>query len=147
MCMAYEFCLLFGITFIAAYLPLTLLQWHWPLPEPRLSVFQGYMFVVIGIYFSYFWSRGGQTLAMKTWRIRLVGVDGARVSTQRAVARYLLAWCGLIPGAFVMTLFGNRLAALGAFLFGVLLLFGWMIFDRDRQFLHDRILGTRLIGA
>ena len=33
------------------------------------------MFVVLGIYFVWFWSRG-QTLAMKTWHIRLVDAQG-----------------------------------------------------------------------
>jgi uncharacterized RDD family membrane protein YckC len=79
---------------------------------------------VTGAYLVWFWTRGGQTLAMKTWRIRLVRDDGGPVSAGRAVHRYLLALLGL--------------AAVGVG-------FVWAFFDRDRQFLHDRLAGTALI--
>jgi uncharacterized RDD family membrane protein YckC len=63
---------------------------------------------------------------MKTWRIRIVRWDGGRVGVARAVHRYLLAWLSL--------------AALGAG-------FIWALFDRDRQFLHDRLAGTAIVEA
>ena len=53
---------------------------------------QGLLFVVLGVYFTWFWSHGGQTVAMKTWHIRLVGIDGAPAPPLRCLARYLLAW-------------------------------------------------------
>ena len=78
---------------------------------------------VVGAYFVGFWTRGGQTLAMKTWRIRLEAAAGGPVDTARAVRRYLFALVGA--------------AALG---FGFL----WALLDREGQFLHDRLAGTRL---
>ena len=72
-----------------------------------------------------FWTRGGQTLPMKTWRIRLVRADtGGPVNAARAVHRYLLAVLGLAA------------AGLG---------FAWALFDRDGLFLHDRMAGTMLV--
>ena len=68
--------------------------------------------------------RSVQTLAMKTWRIRLVNPDGAPLTFKQAVLRFFLALLGLL------------LAGAG---------FWWAWFDRDRQFLHDRIVGTRLV--
>ena len=90
---------------------------------PRL-VFQGYLLAVAGFYFTWFWRHGGQTLAMQTWRIRLIGVSGSEVSAGQAWWRYALA-------------------TLGLFWFGCGFL--WAFWDRDRQFLHDRLAGTRLV--
>lgn len=79
---------------------------------------------VVGLYFVWFWRRDGRTLAMKTWKIRLVSADGARPGLDQLILRFLLAW--------------PSVAVLGAGLF-------WALFDRDRQFLHDRLSGTRLV--
>jgi uncharacterized RDD family membrane protein YckC len=91
--------------------------------ETRL-LFQTYLFLVLGIYFVACWSRGGRTLAMQTWRMRIVRRDGAPLGVGRAALRYALAWVSLLP--------------LGA---GFL----WACLDRDRQFLHDRLAGTRMV--
>jgi len=92
----------------------------------RRFLLQAWVVVAIGAYFVACWARGGQTLPMKTWRIRIVRWDGGRVGIARAVHRYLLAWLSL--------------AALGAGFF-------WALFDRDRQFLHDRLAGTAIVDA
>ena len=87
-------------------------------------LFQVYLFLVLGIYFITCWSRGGQTLPMQTWRMRIVQRDGAPVSVGRAALRYALAWISLLS-------------------FGAGFLWAWI--DRDRQFLHDRLAGTRIV--
>jgi len=92
----------------------------------RRHLLQAWIVFVVGFYFVWFWTRGGQTLPMKTWHIRLVRHDGAAVGTARAMHRFVLAMLGA--------------AALG-------LGFAWALFDRDRQFLHDRLSGTALIDA
>jgi uncharacterized RDD family membrane protein YckC len=92
----------------------------------RRHLLQAWVLFVVGAYFTWFWTRGGQTLPMKTWRIRLVRRDGAPVSMGRAIHRYFLAILGI--------------AALGA---GFL----WALVDRDRQFLHDRLAGTALVDV
>jgi uncharacterized RDD family membrane protein YckC len=92
----------------------------------RRHVLQAWVLLVAGAYFAWFWTHGGQTLPMKTWRFKLVRWDGAPVSVPRALHRYLLA-------------------ALGFFALG--LGFLWALVDRDRQFLHDRLAGTALIDV
>jgi uncharacterized RDD family membrane protein YckC len=92
----------------------------------RRHALQAWVLFVAGAYFVGFWTRGGQTLPMKTWRIRVVRWDGQPVGVGRAVHRYLIAMLGT--------------AALG-------LGFAWALFDRDRQFLHDRLAGTALVDA
>ena len=85
-----------------------------------------HLFLLLLTYFVWFWCHGGQTLAMKTWRIRLSSHDGKPLRPMQAVLRFLLCW-----------------PSLGLFGIGIL----WALIDRDRQFLHDRLAGTRLIAA
>jgi uncharacterized RDD family membrane protein YckC len=92
----------------------------------RRHVLQGWVLVVAAAYFTWFWTHGGQTLPMKTWRFRLVRGDGAPVSVPRALHRYALA-------------------VLGFFALG--LGFLWALVDRDGQFLHDRLAGTALVDV
>jgi uncharacterized RDD family membrane protein YckC len=82
--------------------------------------------LLISGYFLWCWTHGGQTLAMKTWRIRLVDARGSTPTLAAAVRRYPLAAAGLLLG--------------GAGLW-------WALLDRDGQFLHDRLAGTRLVIA
>lgn len=92
----------------------------------KRHLLQAWVLLVVGAYFTWFWTRGGQTLPMKTWRLRLVAADGGPVALPRALRRYALAGVGL--------------AVLG-------LGFLWALVDRDRQFLHDRLAGTLLVEA
>ncbi|RXL76367.1 RDD family protein, partial [Citrobacter sp. AAK_AS5] len=57
---------------------------------------QAFLFIVFGIYFTWFWSRG-QTLAMKPWHSRVVGRDGRPISQKRALVRYVFSWIWLLP--------------------------------------------------
>ncbi|MGQ0545161.1 MAG: RDD family protein [Betaproteobacteria bacterium] len=77
---------------------------------------QLFILTVFAGYFLWCWLRGGQTLAMKAWRIRLVDV-----TPKKALLRFFLALL-LFPASIV-----------------------WALFDREGQFLHDRLAGTRLV--
>lgn len=122
--MLYDALLLLAVLFIAAFI-FTAVTHNAQSPLFRLA-FQAYLTVVAGIYFVGFWLRGGQTLAMKTWRLRLTAADGGAVGARQAVLRYLLA----LTGVFLLG-------------FGIF----WAVFDRDRQFWHDRVAGTRIVFA
>jgi uncharacterized RDD family membrane protein YckC len=121
--LVYETLLLVAVL-IAGALPFLLLTRE---TDPSLArlLLQLYLLALCGVYFIWQWLRGGQTLPMKTWRIRLITQDNAPLTLRRAVCRYLLALAGL--------------ALLGA---GFL----WAFIDRDRQFLHDRLAGTRIVN-
>jgi uncharacterized RDD family membrane protein YckC len=121
--MLYESLLLVGVLAVAVVLPHTLigaargaaLAGGWLL---------GHVFLVLAVYFIWFWRQGGQTLAMKTWRIRLEPADGnRRVTVGQALLRYSLAWPCVLTGIGI----------------------AWSLLDPDRQFLHDRLSGTRLV--
>lgn len=142
--MLYESLLLFGVLFIAGWIFGTLLQ-----QRNALYLRQGlqyWLFLVIGVYFIWFWSHGGQTLAMKTWRVRLTAADGGPVSMKRATARYLLSWLWFLPGLLLAKLLGVQGWLLVFIPAANLLIWAALaLLDPARQFVHDRIVGTRLI--
>jgi uncharacterized RDD family membrane protein YckC len=86
---------------------------------------QLYVLMVCGAYFIWFWRHGGQTLPMKTWHVKVVSNQGQTLTLRVAVLRYIYAIAGTL-------------------LLGVT--YFWAIFDRDRQFLHDRLAGTRVVS-
>ncbi len=144
--MVYEGMLLFGVLFLSGWLFSTLLQQRHALALRHAQ--QAWQFLVLGAYFMWFWTHGGQTLAMKTWRVRVVTASGAPLSWARALLRYLLAWLWFLPGlalAYLIGAGGWLLLLLPALNMALWASTAW--FDRDRQFLHDRLAGTRLVLA
>ncbi len=144
--MIYEATLLFAVAFMATWLfqfaagGAVVQGW-------QRTALQVYLAAVFAAYFLWCWLRGGQTLAMKAWGIRLVAPGRVRVPPRVALARLALAalfvgsFCAALVGAFVHH--NPWLAFVTLALSGVGL--GWALFDRDRQFLHDRLAGTRLV--
>jgi uncharacterized RDD family membrane protein YckC len=144
--MVYEAVLLFGVVFCVSFALLAATGWTYPLPTGRRALLQALLFVTMGAYFVYCWSRSGQTLAMRSWRLKLVERDGGPVSTQRALLRYVLAWHLFVPGIVVVALFQAHSAVdAAAFALGFAAMLGLAYIDPRRQLLHDRVLGTRVI--
>lgn len=144
-CWAYEGMLLFGVLFIAGYLFGTLTQTRNAM-DNRHGL-QAFLFLVFGIYFVWLWSKG-QTLAMKTWNIRLVDVHGRPVSQARALLRYLLSWIWLLPSLSLVWLLGLPAAGLVALVLGWVAIYATLSrFHPQRQFWHDALAGTRLISS
>lgn len=146
--MIYESVLLFGVV-VVANLPVVIIAHYAGLDVQRLRlVLQWVSVIVMGAYFAYCWSRSGQTLAMKSWGLRVVDRDGGPLPFGRALLRYLLAWSLLLPGLAAVALTQTHAAADAALFFGCFLL---MLFvarlDPKRQLLHDRLLGSRVIRA
>lgn len=109
---------------------------------------QAVLFLVAGAYFIWCWTDSGHTLAMKTWRIKLVKVGYAKVPLRAAVIRYILSWGWLLPAVVVCYALGLKgKAEVSATLAIGILAWGLTVFlDKDRQFLHDKLAGTRLIS-
>lgn len=121
--MLYESLLLLGVlaaTFMLPYLALGIIAAAIP-PGPVLLL---HVVIVLGAYFLWYWHQRGQTLAMQTWKLQLTSAAGSRPTWSQLLLRYLLAWPSIL-------------------FYGVGLF--WAAFDRDRQFLHDRLAGTRIV--
>lgn len=144
-CWLYEGMLLFGVVFIAGYLFGTLSQTRHALNNRH--ALQAFLFVVFGIYFTWFWARG-QTLAMKTWNIRLVDAAGGPVSQPRALLRYVASWAWLLPPLAASALWGLPGGESAVILLGWVAV--WALLSRfhpQRQFWHDAWAGTRLVSS
>ena len=142
--MLYEAMLLFGVVFITSWLFDTLTQSRHALMlrDARMLV----LFLVLGWYFIYFWRRGGQTLAMKTWHIKLIMPGEARIPFWRALLRYCLIWMWFLPAMALSYLLDLKgWASVLAVVCGMVLWTLTIFLYRDRQFLQDRLAGTRLV--
>lgn len=141
----YEGMLLFGVVFAAGWLFSTLGQVRDAM-DARRPLLQAFLFVVFGIYFTWFWAKG-QTLAMKTWKIRLVDRVGSPVSQWRAMLRYACSWLWFLPPLGVLAA-KSSLAETAAVTLGWVAT--WALLSRlhpQRQFWHDALAGTRLVDA
>jgi uncharacterized RDD family membrane protein YckC len=146
-CMLYEAILLFGVVMVAGLLYGALTEQRHALQgSTGLRVF---LFVVLGAYFVGFWSFGGQTLAMKTWHIRVQTADGHAPSRPRAVIRYLASWLWFVPA-----LASAHATAVQSVPFMALIVMvgmaAYVLLARlrpDRQFLHDVLCRTWLVDA
>lgn len=144
-CWLYEGMLLFAVVFMAGWLFSTLGQMRSGM-DPRRPLLQLFVFIVIGVYFAWFWSRGRQTLAMKTWHIGIVDAAGHPISQQRAALRYLCCWLWFIPPLLVLSPLHLGGRADAAVVLGWIAL--WALSSRlhpQRQFWHDILAGTRLV--
>ena len=145
-CFLYEGVLLFGLLMVAglAY-GIAYGQRNAMLGRSGL---QGVLFVVLGVYFVWLWSHGGQTLAMKTWRIRLVGKSGNPASIGRCALRYFLAWAWFAPALLALWLTGARdaWAIASALAIGVTGYGALALLTPGHQFWHDIACGTRLVS-
>ena len=142
--MVYEGVILFGVVFLAGYLFSTLTQQRNGLTHHNLLM--SWIGVVLAAYFVWFWTHGGQTLPMKTWRLKVVDAHGQPVKPGRALARYALAWLWFLPPLALHPLVG--LAVPQTLIVAAIWFVLWAATGRcgaSRQFLHDRLAGTRIV--
>ncbi|MCU7845007.1 MAG: RDD family protein [Candidatus Thiodiazotropha sp. (ex Monitilora ramsayi)] len=88
-------------------------------------LYQFFIFEIIPlVFFTGFWSWGGQTLGMRAWRMKLVREDGSQVAWNDALRRHIAA------------LFSCLTFGLG---------FLWALIDRQGLTWHDHLSKTRLV--
>ncbi|WP_428605762.1 RDD family protein [Sedimenticola sp.] len=126
--MLYDSLLVFGLLLLASMivtLPIGILAGE--AASQALSgnlLFRLWLALVPPAFFLLFWLKGGQTLGMRSWRLRVVRTDGAPLRWTDAVIRLLSALLSWLP------------LGLG---------YLWILVDRDRLAWHDRLSGTRLV--
>lgn len=106
-------------------------------------------FAVLGVYFIGLWTRAGQTLAMKTWHLRVLTDRGLPLSPRRALARYLASYVWFMPPLLLAG--ALNLPSAGA-IFGVLA--AWIalyalaaLLHPRRQFWHDALCDTAVVSS
>ena len=86
--------------------------------------FQLLLFLMTALFYIGFWSRGGQTLGMRSWRLRAEKLDGTPLDLPTASLRFLAACLSIAPAGAGML---------------------WILIDKDRRAWHDRMTRTRVV--
>ncbi|WP_275289300.1 RDD family protein [Halomonas elongata] len=101
------------------------------LPAERLGVgvvqvvsLRGLLLLGAFVFFAFFWMRGGMTLGMQAWRLRVQTTKGQPIGLYQSLVRYLV-------GALSWAAFG-----LGHL---------WVLFDAERRSWADIASGTRVV--
>ncbi len=141
----YEGVLLFGVLAVTALVYGVLV--HQTSGIEKRSGLIAVCFLVLGVYFIGLWTRAGQTLAMKTWHLRVLTDRGLPLTPRRALARYLASYIWFLPALALakasMPLNGYAIAGIVA---------GWIalyalsaLLHPRRQFWHDALCDTAIV--
>jgi len=125
--LAYDFLLVIALWFFVGALMLLLSGGRLSSPDRPawlLVLFQCTLLLTAWLFFAWFWTHGGQTLGMRAWRLKLVGIDGGPVRWRQAIVR------------FVAAVFSAAALGLG---------FLWVLIDPERRSWHDHLSGTRIV--
>lgn len=125
MAIFYDLFLLTAILFLATALVNAVNQGKAIDPDsPYILLFDLYLVSIIFFYFGWFWTHGGQTLGMKTWKIKLISNDSQNINWKQVLIREITAvisWLCLGLGFF------------------------WSLFDKKRRSWHDMASRTTLV--
>lgn len=119
----YDGLLLVAIWMVVVMAELFLLQGVAGLPYSA-PLLRALLLLAAALFFGVSWTRGGQTLGMRAWRLQLRRVDGRPLNWPTALARFAFAWLSWIP--------------LGL---GVL----WCAVDSRKRAWHDTLSGTEVV--
>jgi len=146
-CILYEQLILLGVIALLFLLPNLVLGIAFGISLPSWLTFF-YLYGVLAFYFVWYWTRTGQTLAMQTWRVKLVSVSGARLTRRQALWRYVYGSLWLVPCILIQASAELQKWGIIGLLFAVSL-FLWPLTiyldRRHRQTIPDRLGKTKLI--
>jgi uncharacterized RDD family membrane protein YckC len=92
--------------------------------DPYFFLFQIYIFVIAYLFFAWCWTRGGQTLGMRTWKMKVVNEDNTKLSYTTALIRFIVSMISWLP-------------------FGLGYL--WSLWDKQHRTWHDIASKTKLV--
>ena len=123
----YDLFPLIALWMLTAGLALLLVHGRVDLAHPTIAWRIGLRVALLAITAAYFvisWTRGGQTIGMRAWRLRIVRTDGAPLDTRQAIVRFIVSVVSLVA------------AGLG---------FWWALFDAQNRTWHDLAAGTLMV--
>jgi len=141
----YDSLVMLAVLFLATALALPVT--HGQAVAAESPAFQFYLLAVLFLYLGWFWTRAGQTVAMRAWRLQVVGVDGRRIGWGRAWLRFAAALLPVVPSLLWLNS-GPQVDTwikLTALLVPWLCGFVWVLFDPERRAWHDILSATRML--
>ncbi len=118
----YDLLLLAGLLMVAGFIAIAARHGE-PVPPGNLP-FQLSLLTLIALFYAWFWSHGGQTLGMRSWRLKVEMLDGRPLTMAVALLR-----------------FAAGLLSVGALGLGIL----WILVDPEKRAWHDRLTGTHVV--
>lgn len=125
--MLYDLLPLLGLWIVAAGLWVLVFHRNYDPRHPDLlmrGLLDAWLLIVTAAYFAVSWTRVGQTIGMRAWKLKLVRGDGSLLDWRTALLRFVLA-------------------SLSLALLGCGFWYAW--FDAGRRTWHDRVCGTRML--
>ncbi|MDP2323368.1 MAG: RDD family protein [Gammaproteobacteria bacterium] len=115
--------LLLGAIWMLATLIIVAIRGGEPVPAGK-SAYQFVLLLSAALFFIASWLRGGQTLGMLAWRLRVETGSGQPLDLRTGIVRFIAGLLSVATGG------------LGLF---------WLWIDRDRLTWHDRLAHTRVV--
>lgn len=125
--LVYDVFPLIGLWMITAFVCLFAFGRHYDPAHPEWGTRLGLQLALLAITVAYFvisWTRIGQTIGMRAWKLKLLREDGGKLGVLIALARFFLALLSL------------AVAGIG---------FWWALFDAQHRTLHDRVCRTVMV--
>lgn len=149
----YELLVLLGVGAFTFLLPHLVVGVVWHVTAPSWFLF-AHLYLAFAFYFDWYWTRTGQTLAMQTWRVQVINVEGRILTRPEALFRYAMASLWIFPAAIVLYITTHLWGAentgtLLSIVFFSMTLFLWPVtalLDRpQKRSWVDRLSKTRLV--
>lgn len=146
--LTYDALLLMAVIVIAGFIALPFTGGE--APSPGNPFYQTYLFVLCYVFFAWFWTRGGQTLGMRAWRLRVQNEDGSAISWSQSLLRFMagIASCILLGiGIYFMksepmsVRYIQGIAALAVFTLSSL----WILIDKNKRAWHDHFSSCQVV--
>lgn len=90
-------------------------------------------------YFGWFWTRGGQTLSMRSWKIRIEQLNGCNITWWQTFLRLSPLLLTIVICYWLKLNTFIALIAVGA------ICMSWSLFSKKGQGINDIIAGTRVV--
>ena len=149
----YELLVLMGVSALTFLVPHLLIGVLLEVTAPAWFLL-AHLYLVLALYFSWYWTKTGQTLAMQTWKIQLISEDGTILKKSQALMRYALGSLWLMPAALILFIAikvgdAEKIGSYLSITFFSMTLFFWpltALLDRQgKQTLPDKWAKTRLV--
>jgi uncharacterized RDD family membrane protein YckC len=113
-------------------------------------VYKTWIFIIWFSFLAWFWTKAGQTLGLRVWKLRVQSKDGKLMSLWQAVLRFFSALAPWVLALFLYHLAGKTQLISDPYKYWILLIgfssIAWSLFDKEGLSLHDRFSETRIVS-
>ncbi len=117
----------------------------------QTATYKTWIFLVWFGFFAWFWTRSGQTLGLRVWKLRIVHKQGHLISLWQALLRFFVSLLPWVISLFLLSQINQHQWIESDYKYLVLLLgfsnLLWRIWDKESLFFHDRVSDTRIISV